>query len=302
MVANTASAIAAQFPKFDQVLQRHFPGALPLSKYMGRTAKELSKYGFEDENTMGMIAICRDEQTDPLYESVVRYWGKTFNCCSLAGFVTMGKTGLAAAMAHTPIQEGLRRFVFYAMPHIAISRNGEIGRIYREGVEAPSHACGALETIVEELAAGHLNLETDMQDIEQTIVRQKILSQLRYGDQVNLVDLTQLSSKIIATDVRNLLSRLDTTVFHYAVMHGIQIHGPFESQWVYPVDFFIVGKQFGDQPYGLDTFTRNTRDRHSSPNSDKLPGHNLTPAPAPESPKSPKSSSASDNTGTPSQD
>ncbi|NJN60410.1 MAG: hypothetical protein HC795_01705 [Coleofasciculaceae cyanobacterium RL_1_1] len=256
MTANTASAIAAQFPEFDKALHHYFPGALPLPKYMSRTAKALSKYGFEEENTMGMIAICRDEQTDPLYEAVVRYWGKTFNCCSLAGFVTMGKTGLAAATAHTPIQNGLRRFVFYAMPHIAISRNGDIGLIYREGVETPSHACGALETIVEELAAGHLNLETDMQDIEQTIVRQKILSQLRYGDQVNLIDLTKLASTIIATDVRNLLSRLDTTVFHYAVIHGIQIHGPFESQWVYPVNFFIVGQQFGEEPYPLDTFTK----------------------------------------------
>ncbi len=264
MTANTASAIAAQFPEFDKALQHYFPGALPLSKYMGRTAKALAKYGFEDENTMGMIAICRDEQTDPLYEAMVRYWGKTFNCCSLAGFVTMGKTGLASATAHTPIEDGLRRFVFCAMPHIAISRNGEVGLMYRDGVEAPSHACGALETIVEELAAGHLNLETDMQDIEQTIVRQKILSQLRYGDRVNLVDLTQLASKIIATDVRNLLSRLDTTIFHYAVMHGIQIHGPFESQWVYPVDFFIVGEQFGEQPYRLDTFAGGDRDAAAS--------------------------------------
>lgn len=68
--------------------------------------------------------------------------------------------------------------------------------------------------------------------------------------------MTKLASTIIATDVRNLLSRLDTTVFHYAVIHGIQIHGPFESQWVYPVDFFIVGQQFGKEPYPLDTFAK----------------------------------------------
>ena len=253
---NTASAIAEQFPEFHKALHLHFPGALPLGKYMSRTTKALARYGFEDENTMGMIAICRDEQTDPLHEAVVRYWGKTFNCCSLAGFVTMGKTGLAAATAHTPIQNGLRRFVFCAMPHIAISRNGEVGLIYREGINLPSHACGALETIVAELAAGHLNLETDMQDIEQTIVRQKILSQIRYGDRVDLVDLTKLAAKIIATDVSNLLSQLDTSIFHYAVIHGIQIHGPFESQWVYPTDFFIVGEQFGEVPFQLDTFTK----------------------------------------------
>jgi len=248
----TASAIAEQFPKFHETLQNHFPGAISLSKFMSRTAKTLSQYGFEDENTMGMLAICRDELTDPLHEAVLRYWGKTFNCCSLAGFVTMGKTGLRSATDHTPIQNGLRRFVFFAMPHIAISRHGEVGRIYREGLAHPSHACGALDSIFEELSSGLLNLETDMQDIEQTIVRQKILSHLKYGEAVDLVKLTKLAGQIIADDVRGLLAPLDTSVFHYGVLHGIQIHGPFESQWVYPLTSYVIGDQFGEEAIALD--------------------------------------------------
>ncbi|MGK7917994.1 MAG: hypothetical protein AB4038_21070 [Prochloraceae cyanobacterium] len=57
--------------------------------------------------------------------------GKTFNHRSLAGFVTMGKTGLAAATARTPIFEELCCFTFYAVPHIALSRKGETSKIYR---------------------------------------------------------------------------------------------------------------------------------------------------------------------------
>lgn len=229
------------FPAFHQTLQTHFPRALPMTKYMRKTFQSLSTYGFCDENTMGMIAICRDEIAEPLFTEVIRYWGKTFNCCSLAGFVMMGKTGLAAATDHTPIVDGIRRFTFYAMPHIAISRHGDLGKVYRDGLQKASHACGALETVVQELASGHLKLEMDMQDIEQTIIRQKILSTLTYGDKPDLIEITKLASRIISDDVKNLLNILDSSVFNYAVMTGIQIHGPLGTHWIYPQDFYVVG-------------------------------------------------------------
>ena len=235
---------AAVFSPFLKAMNTHFPGSLPLKYYMKKTYDCLSQDGFEDENTMGMIAICRDELTDPLYEEVVKYWGKTFNCCSLAGFITLGKTGLAAATDHTPIFDNIRRFTFYAMPHIAISRYGEIGKVYREGIQKASHACGALESIVEELQCGHLNLEMDLQDLEQSIIRQKILSSLNYGDKPSLVEITKLACQLISQDVERLLTPLDPTIFNYAVMTGIQIHGPLETQWIYPHNFYIVSSQF----------------------------------------------------------
>ena len=234
------------FPAFHQMLQTHFPRALPMSKYMRKTFQSLSAYGFCDENTMGMTAICRDEIAEPLFAEVIRYWGKSFNCCSLAGFVMMGKTGLAAATDHTPIVDGIRRFTFYAMPHIAISRYGDIGNVYRDGVQKVSHACGALETVVKELASGHLKLEMDMQDIEQTIIRQKILSTLTYGDKPNLIEVTKLAARIISDDVKCLLDTLERSIFKYAVMTGIQIHGPLGTHWICPQDFYVVGSDLPD--------------------------------------------------------
>lgn len=245
-----------EFPEFVDALNKNFPGALPLDEYMRKTYECLSPYGFEDENTMGMIAICRDEITDPMHEEVMKYWGKTFNCCSLAGFITIGQTGLIAATNHTPISDRIRRFTFYAMPHIAISRYGEIGKVYREGIQKPSHACGALEAIVEELESGHLNLEMDLHDIEQSIIRQKILSTLNYGDKPDLCDITKLACKIISQDVKRLLSSLNPIIFHYAVMTGIQIHGPLDSQWVYPQDFYIVSSMFDSAKKTITVFDK----------------------------------------------
>lgn len=237
-------------PAFHETLKTHFPGSLPMTDYLSKTYTTLKNYGFDTGKTIGMVAICRDEITDVLIDEVIKYWGKTFNCCSLAGFVLMGKTGLAAATDHTPIIEGIRRFTFYAMPHIAISKDGEIGKVYRSGIEKASHACGALEAIIKELQCGQLRLITDMQDIEQSIIRQKILSTLRYGDRPNLVEITKLASEIIAEDVDQLLASLNPTIFNYAVCTGIQIHGPMDTHWIYPQKFYLVGANFpeGRQP------------------------------------------------------
>ena len=224
---------------FHETLQKHFPGTLEMKDYMSKTSTCLNPYGFKHENTMGMVAICRDEITYPLYEEVVKYWGKTFNCSSLAGFVTMGTTGLGAATGHTPLVDGIGRFTFYAMPHIAISIDGVIGNVQREGREKVSHACGALDAIVGELNSGCLKMKTDMGDIEQSILRQKILSDLKYGEKLDLVGITKLACQIVSKDVEQLLSNLDKSKFKFAVMTGIQIHGPMDTNWIWPQDFYV---------------------------------------------------------------
>uniref|UniRef100_B8HXE3 Limiting CO2-inducible protein B/C beta carbonyic anhydrase domain-containing protein n=1 Tax=Cyanothece sp. (strain PCC 7425 / ATCC 29141) TaxID=395961 RepID=B8HXE3_CYAP4 len=235
-----ASYSPSNNPLFYETLQAKFPGALPLSEYLQQTRAALEPYGFDDQNTMGMVLACRDEITEPLLHGVIEHWGKTFNCCSLGGFMIMGKTGLAAATHHLPLIDGVRRFVFYAMPHIAISQAGEIGIVNREGLEKSSHACGALSEIVKELSQGHLNLQTDMQDLEQSIIRQKLLSALRYGEQPDLVDITKLACRVIFSDVSQLLENLDPKLYMYAVMTGIQVHGPMDTQWIYPQEAYVM--------------------------------------------------------------
>ncbi|MEC4814426.1 MAG: hypothetical protein SAK29_14300 [Scytonema sp. PMC 1069.18] len=32
-------------------------------------------------------------------------------------------------------------------------------------------------------------------------------------------------------------------MFNYAVITGIQIHGPLETQWIYPQNFYVVGSE-----------------------------------------------------------
>ena len=231
------------FPLFSEKLQLHFPGSLPIEEYMQQTTSTLKSYGFENHNTLGVIATCRDEIAETFLDEVNKYWGKPFDLRSLGGFVIAGKTGVSTILSHTPIVDSIGRFVFYAMPHIAISQEGEIGNVYREGIKQVSHACGSLSSVVEELKSGHINFQTDFDDLEQCTVRQKILSAIRYGEELNQLDITKLACQIISNDLKRILDKVDTSVYNYAVLTGILIHGPKDTHWIHPQDCYVIDEQ-----------------------------------------------------------
>ncbi len=101
----------------------------------------------------------------------------------------------------------------------------------------------------------------DLQDIEQTIIRQRILSTLTYGEKPNLIEITKLAAQIISSDVEKLLETLDRSAFKYAVMTGIQIHGPLGTHWIYPQDFYVVGSDLPNGKIDIKVFrgTQNER-------------------------------------------
>ena len=80
----------------------------------------------------------------------------------LAGFTAAGLTGLGAGMSHSPTDpNGRERYVFFAMPHIAVDSSGRAGDCIRAGRAGCSHACGALIKLqpkFTELKAGGLQI------------------------------------------------------------------------------------------------------------------------------------------------
>jgi len=234
----------SSLPLFSEKLQRDFPGSLPIEEYIQQTSEILKPYGFEDENTLGVLATCRDEIAETLLDEVIKYWGQTFDLRSLGGFIIAGRTGISTILGHTPMIDSIGRFVFYAMPHIAISEEGEIGKVYREGIQQVSHACGSLGVVVHELESGHINFQTDFDDLEQCSVRQKILSAIRYGQELNQLDITKLSCQIITEDLKRLLAPVNSSTYNYAVLTGILIHGPRDTHWIYPQNSYVIGANF----------------------------------------------------------
>lgn len=225
---------------FNSTLQEHFPGAIALDDYMNKTYERLTDHGFNDDNAFACVSACRDEITKPLLDETDRVWGEVFNFSSLAGSLTLGKTGFAAASSHAPVVDGLERYVFIAMPHIAISAKGEIGIVYREGRAGASHACGALEAIIDEINGGKLHLQLDMDDVEQSLLKTKIFEKLEYGERPDLVRITKITHEIIKEDLERLIEVSEKEPFDYAVMTGVMIHGPNDTNFVHPQSFYAV--------------------------------------------------------------
>jgi hypothetical protein len=231
----------AEFPRFRETVEAHLPGTVSVEDYFRRTSEILGGYGFVDRNTLGVVAVCRDEIASPLVDEVVKHWGLTFGCRSLGGFLLLGRSGIATGVSHAPLSGGRRRFVFYAMPHIAISEQGEIGTVYREGLHEASHACGSLAAVLAELQSGRIDVRMDFDDLEQCCVRQKLLSALRYGDMPDLIGMTRLASRVIHEDIERLLgSIVNPTEFDYAYLTGILVHGPHDTHWIYPEHACVV--------------------------------------------------------------
>ena len=243
----------AENPGFVEALDRYFPGAVLEGEFIAGTARRLGEEGFSQANTIACVALCRDEITRPLFTDVERVWGPAFSFAGLAGMVTAGRTGLGAAIHHAPIDDGSRRFVIYAMAHIAIAADGTIGQVERPGITGPSSACGALVAFRDELQEGTLEVEFDRYETEQSLLKHRLLPLIGYGTVPDLVDLTKLTVAAIEDDLRAILRSLANEwkgtdhemPTDAAIFSGIQIHGPDGVNFVWPLSVVIeLGDDF----------------------------------------------------------
>jgi hypothetical protein len=232
---------------FDDVLKRYFDTAYTEIEFVKRTYSALKRHGFTDENTIAVVCICRDEISQSLRSIIKHMWGEAFNLSSLAGMFFAGQTGLMAAMHHSPIVEGKERYVFYALPHIAIDAEGHLGACKRAGREGESTACGALNAFQKELSQGRLNLSIDETDIEQSLLKRRLLREIPYGHVPDLLELTRIAQRVIQKDLEHVLNTIiDRSRSDYAMITGIQIHGP-EHSYVYPTACYAVVNEMFEQ-------------------------------------------------------
>jgi len=114
-----------------------------------------------------------------------------------------------------------------ACPHIAIDSFGETGAIYRRGRIKKSNACGALGAFLGEINSGKVKTGLDMDDIEYTLMKQRLLDHLPYGSKPDLVGVTKAAMEVIQNDLERLIAKkVDTHHADYVVAIGIQVHGP----------------------------------------------------------------------------
>ena len=220
---------------WETFMTREFPGAIPQDRFVARSYEALGQHGFRPENTIAFASVCRDEITLSLVEDIERTWGEVFVFSSLGGMLTLGKTGFLAAQQHAPIENERERYVYYALPHIAIDAQGEFGIYYRPGRQKASHACGALMAFQHELESRSLQLAPDPDDIEQSVLKRHLLGKLRYGDVPDLPSLTRIAHAVILEELERMIRlTVDPTRSDYGLFTGIQIHIPGGRHFVWP--------------------------------------------------------------------
>jgi hypothetical protein len=85
------------------------------------------------------------------------------------------------------------------------------------------------------MKAGSLDLHLDEDDVENSVIRQRILKRLKYGVIPSLQELTIISKEIIEEDLERLISKtVDPKKSDYGVLTGIQIHGPSNQTFIQP--------------------------------------------------------------------
>jgi hypothetical protein len=228
-------------------MANEFPEAIPQDRFVAGSYEKLHRQGFLAENAIAFACVCRDEITLPLVADIEKTWGEVFMFSSLGGMIILGKTGFLAAQQHAPIDEGgIERYVYYALPHIAIGPHGEFGVYFRPGRQKASHACGALMAFQHELESRSLQLGPDPDDIEQSVLKRHLLRKIRYGDVPNLLSLTRIAHEVILEELERMIRlTVDLTRSDYGLFTGIQIHTPEGRHFVWPGAAYVVmgGKQ-----------------------------------------------------------
>jgi len=226
---------------FEDTLATHFPGAVTDGEYVTRSYAALRAQGFQPMNTFAGVGLCRDELTRPLSDKIRETWGETFNISSLAGMLFLGTAGFTASLHHAPDDDQGTRHIYFAMPHIGINSGEEIGWCYRSGQRQISKACGALVAFREELESGTLRVDLDPDNLEQSMLKQRLIHKLRYGKVPGLITMTKLTHEAILEDLERMIRlTIDTSRSHYAVLTGIQIHGPHNQTYIWPGKMYAV--------------------------------------------------------------
>ncbi len=225
---------------FKQILEGTFLAVYTEVEFVKRSYGALKAHGFNDENAIAALCVCRDEISQGMRSIVKHIWGEAFDLSSLAGMFFAGKTGLKAAMHHAPVEGGKERYVFYSLPHIAIDSDGAMGICRREGRPEASTACGALRAFQMELETGKLNISMDNSDVEQSLMRMRLAREIPYGRVPDLLELTKTARAAIQTDIEDALRQVvDARKSDYALFSGIQVHGP-DGNYIWPASGYAV--------------------------------------------------------------
>lgn len=220
---------------FELAVAASFPGAVPSRQFLDAVQRAVEPIGFERDNTLPLVSICRDELTTTLFDQIEEDWGLAFTLAGLGGIPALGRTGWGSALSHIPDDDGRGCLLLFGFPHIGIEADGTIGVTVRTGQTNPTATCGALSSILEASQSGHLPTAVDVDDYEATKLALRLVDPHR--PPTSLVELTMSALDALEIDLWKALDEAEVWRDHdVAVFCGVQIHAHGEQDWVWPRD------------------------------------------------------------------
>lgn len=127
--------------KFDEVVKTYFPNAMDAKDtsihYLGKMQIE---HNIDISKVLMATSVCSDDINVPSTTFFNVLFGP-FIMGGLGGLPFAGQTGMTAFAHHIP-DDG-SAFIFYG-PHIGITIDGDLGKMYRPRQEQTGNSCGAL--------------------------------------------------------------------------------------------------------------------------------------------------------------
>lgn len=214
----------ASAPTIEELLALGVP-ARDLARWSEWT---LTRVGFRPSNVLMVLSVCRDELMLPVEDAVHEVWGPSFDASSLAGLPLLGRTGMAAALGHTPGEDGRHRFLVVTLTHVGLDEHGEVGLVARRGIRRSTSACGALVAARTRLLTGDTGQVLDPDDVEMSLLMRALAEDVGAGAVPDLLALTDLTRTRATAELERLVDGLQDAgaPVDHATISGIVVHGP----------------------------------------------------------------------------
>ena len=164
--------------KFDEIVKANFPKAMDAKDtsihYLGRMQIE---HKIDISKVLMATSVCSDDINVPSTTFFNVLFGP-FIMGGLGGLPFAGQTGMTAFAHHIP--DGGSAFIFYG-PHIGITLDGDLGKMYRPRQEDTGNSCGALMLALNRLHDSNYRPTINDDDYQQMKLEESLLP---YRDEI----------------------------------------------------------------------------------------------------------------------
>lgn len=158
--------------KFDEIVKAHFPSSMDAKDtsihYLGKMQIE---HSIDISKVLMATSVCSDDINVPSTTFFNVLFGP-FIMGGLGGLPFAGQTGMTAFAHHIP--DAGSAFIFYG-PHIGISLDGDLGKMYRPRQEETGNSCGALMLALSRLQDNDYRPVINDDDYQQMKLEESVL-------------------------------------------------------------------------------------------------------------------------------